>query len=186
MEDKGDIVRNATRIASLFAVVGLLSACGTTDTAVEPPPPPPPIEAPAPAPAPTPAPQPEPSGPPMNYGDDKTLDRLWDLCAADDYPACDTLFWDSPLDSDYEQFAMDRMFELDAPEDDLTDRELVEALGAEFFLETAWNTLDRQSRNDMCNGAAVFGYEWAAQLIVDGAEGMFTVREVSDWLRGKC
>ncbi|WP_182353103.1 hypothetical protein [Flaviflexus huanghaiensis] len=39
------------------------------------------------------------------YGDDPALDELWDACEAGDFEACDELWWDSPIDSDYEAFA---------------------------------------------------------------------------------
>ena len=38
------------------------------------------------------------------YGDDPALDALWDGCEAGDMAACDTLFMDSPIDSEYESF----------------------------------------------------------------------------------
>jgi hypothetical protein len=38
------------------------------------------------------------------YGDDPTLDALWDQCAEGSGKACDDLFWLAPLDSQYEQF----------------------------------------------------------------------------------
>ncbi len=41
---------------------------------------------------------------PDAYGDDSTLDRLWDRCADGDWDACDELYWDSPLGSRYEDF----------------------------------------------------------------------------------
>lgn len=40
----------------------------------------------------------------FTYGDDETLDRLWDDCAAGDGQACDDLYFESPVDSEYEQF----------------------------------------------------------------------------------
>ena len=46
------------------------------------------------------------SGEPMNYGDDAYLDSLYDSCARGNADACDTLFWESPLDSEYETFAL--------------------------------------------------------------------------------
>src|SRR5665648_812338 len=39
-----------------------------------------------------------------NYGDDATLDALWDACAAEDWASCDQLYFDSPLGSEYEAF----------------------------------------------------------------------------------
>lgn len=38
------------------------------------------------------------------FGDDPYLDELWDACADADLVACDTLYYDSPIDSEYEQF----------------------------------------------------------------------------------
>lgn len=39
-----------------------------------------------------------------SYGSDPELDALYDDCAAGDYQACDDLFFQSPSDSEYEQF----------------------------------------------------------------------------------
>lgn len=38
------------------------------------------------------------------YGSDPVLDALWDSCAAGDMAACDNLFMESPIDSEYETF----------------------------------------------------------------------------------
>ena len=38
------------------------------------------------------------------YGDDADLDALWDACEAEDWEACDDLYWDSPINSEYEEF----------------------------------------------------------------------------------
>ena len=144
-----------------------------------------PAPAPAPTPTPAPAPQPERTGPPMKYGDDPYLDDLWDLCAADDYDACDELFWESPLDSDYEDFALDRMYELEAS--DLSERDVIESVGVDEFLTIAWNTLSREDRRNICDAGATLGWDWAAGRIVEGTTpGMFTVPEVSSWLRRTC
>jgi S1-C subfamily serine protease len=45
------------------------------------------------------------SGGPQSYGDDDTLDGLYDSCAAGDLGACDDLWWSSAYGSDYEAFA---------------------------------------------------------------------------------
>ena len=39
-----------------------------------------------------------------SYGDDPELDRLYDACAAGDGWSCDELYWQSPLNSEYEEF----------------------------------------------------------------------------------
>lgn len=44
------------------------------------------------------------SSAPRNLGNDPVLDQLADRCANGDFGACDDLFWQSPLDSDYEDF----------------------------------------------------------------------------------
>ncbi|MEE6271867.1 hypothetical protein V2J56_00725 [Georgenia sp. MJ206] len=41
---------------------------------------------------------------PQGYGDDAELDRLWDACEQGDGVACDDLYRDSPLGSEYEEF----------------------------------------------------------------------------------
>ena len=41
---------------------------------------------------------------PQYYGDDPALDALWDSCEAGDGDACDDLYWEAPLDSEYEEF----------------------------------------------------------------------------------
>ena len=38
------------------------------------------------------------------YGDHEMLDRLWDRCAAEDFVACDDLWWLAPHGSEYEAF----------------------------------------------------------------------------------
>jgi len=39
-----------------------------------------------------------------NYGDNDTLDALWNACEGEDWAACDQLYFDSPLGSAYESF----------------------------------------------------------------------------------
>ena len=42
----------------------------------------------------------------MDYGDDDYLDDLYDSCADGDNWACQTLWEESPIDSEYESFAL--------------------------------------------------------------------------------
>jgi hypothetical protein len=77
---------------------------------------------------------------PQTYGDDTTLDALWDGCEGGDLPACDTLYADSPLGSDYEEFGSTCAFrsdetfggctDLDPPVDDGNLDELADACSA--------------------------------------------------------
>lgn len=43
---------------------------------------------------------------PDSYGEEATLDRLWDACAAGDALRCDYWYLASPLNSEYEQFGL--------------------------------------------------------------------------------
>ena len=59
-----------------------------------------------------------PDGEAFTYGDDPTFDALWDACEDGDGQACDDLFWDSPIGSEYETFGDTcgyRFTEEDAP-----------------------------------------------------------------------
>ena len=38
------------------------------------------------------------------YGTDPALDVLWDACSGGDWQACDDLFWDAPVGSEYETY----------------------------------------------------------------------------------
>jgi len=40
----------------------------------------------------------------QSYGDDPALDALWDACEGGDGEACDDLFFQSPIGSEYEEF----------------------------------------------------------------------------------
>jgi hypothetical protein len=43
---------------------------------------------------------------PQSYGDDARLDRMWDACDRGNMRACDRLYAESPLFSDYEEFGL--------------------------------------------------------------------------------
>ncbi len=61
---------------------------------------------------------------PQNYGDDAELDLLWDDCAAGSGKACDKLFAESPISSEYEKFGLscgERLEVLDCEELDAED-----------------------------------------------------------------
>lgn len=62
-----------------------------------------------------PEPEPEPESAPElgTYGSDEYFDGLYDDCEAGNVDACDELFWDSPLDSEYEAYALERLGELE-------------------------------------------------------------------------
>jgi S1-C subfamily serine protease len=58
---------------------------------------------------------------PVTYGDDPFLDELWDACELGDFDACDELFTESPVGSDYEHFA-DTCGDRNEPGEWCTDR----------------------------------------------------------------
>ena len=54
---------------------------------------------------------------PSVYGDDADLDLLWDGCEAGVADDCDSLYTESPVDSEYEYFAETCGYRLDDPVD---------------------------------------------------------------------
>ncbi|MBK9179162.1 MAG: hypothetical protein IPM45_06225 [Acidimicrobiales bacterium] len=50
---------------------------------------------------------------PYTYGDDWYLDHLWDHCYSGDWAACDQLYWESPVDSEYETYGSTCGYTLD-------------------------------------------------------------------------
>lgn len=129
-----------------------------------------------------PEPEPEPDIP-MVYGDDPYFDRLWDECEAGDYDACDELYWESPIGSDYEQYGLDRIDELD---NQLSDRDVVDAVGADFILDLTWETLSRQEQRELCDGVVLFGADVAGVLLAEGSDGLLSGEEAASWLDRKC
>jgi len=161
---------------TLIALAVLLAACGTTEVAEE-------VVAPA-APAPAPAPKPEPVKEPYAYGDDAELDALWDGCAEGAEGDCDDLYWLSPIGSEYEAYALERVNEL-AGLDLLDDQAITDALGAEFFLDMIWNGMNDTERAEICSGVGLFGSDGAAGIIVAEAP-TFDRQEVAEWLTKTC
>lgn len=175
-----------SRLAGLaLAVVAGLTACSdpAPQAPVVPMVAPEPAPAPAPPPTPPPAPQ-EDSGPPMEYGDDRTLDRLWDRCSDGDYDSCDQLFWDSPADSDYESFALAEMERIDSavsPGGGLGSDEVM----TDLALDIVWAGMSRAERNQLCDGVDLFGVEAAAAIIVGDSRDLL-LSAVEDWLDETC
>lgn len=164
---------------TLIGLALLLAACGGVEAPEAAPAPPP-----APAPAPAPAPEPEPEKEPGAYGDDETLDKLWDACEEGSLEACEELFWDSPIDSEYEQYALRRVNELEgvAP---ATGTDIIDELGAGFILDIVWAGMSNAEKDDLCLGLEVFGPEASAQIIVSEAPD-FDPTEVAEWLIQTC
>lgn len=172
------------RTLTIILTAGLLAACSPEYEEAATTAPREPARVDQPAPAPRPEPEPEPDIP-FTYGDDPYFDRLWDKCDDGDLDACDDLFWESPMDSRYEEFGLERGAELMA-QTEVTDRDVVDTLGAEFLLDLVWDDITRTEQNDLCNGLAIFGPDVAGALIAEGAEGLVTPSEAGSWLVEKC
>jgi hypothetical protein len=160
---------------TLIGLALLLAACGGAEA---------PEAAPAPPPAPAPAPAPEPEKDPYGYGDDAKLDGLWDECEAGDEAACDDLYWLSPLGSEYETYALERVNEL-AGVAPLTEQDIADAFGAAFFLDQVWAGMSEAEQVELCLGVGIFGPEVSASIIVSEAP-TFNVGEVAEWLTKTC
>lgn len=184
MNDKVKWVLIAVGVLFVLSLFGSDDDPAATDTAPVATPSPDPV---VPEPEPQPEPEPELTVPPMDLGDDADLDKLWFRCADDDYDACEDLFWDSPLGSEYEAFADERLNELDdAALGDLSDRDIVDELGADLLLDVTWHGLTRVEQDELCDGVDLLGADAAGAIISDGADGLVTPKEASDWLIGKC
>lgn len=182
MSDKVKWVLIAVGVLFVLSLFGSDDDPAATETA--------PVATPSPDPVvPEPEPQPEPelTVPPMDLGDDADLDKLWFRCADDDYDACEDLFWDSPLGSEYEAFADERLAELDfAADEGWSDRDIVEAIGADLLLNLTWDGMTQTDRNELCDGWALLGADVAGSMISEGADGLVTPNEAAGWLNGKC
>jgi hypothetical protein len=140
---------------------------------------------PAPAP-PAPTPPAAPERPtvdgPDKYGDDPVLDALWDRCEKADYEACEDLYWDSPLHSEYEAFALSSLNMMDEA---LTEEQLSELIGADFLMDLVWDQTDQQGRDELCLGYKLLG-RGAGAIVAESSGGTVTADEAYDWLRRKC
>lgn len=123
---------------------------------------------PEPEPTPEPEPEPEPVAPEGTYGSDPVMDRLQDRCEGGDMGACDDLFWDSPLGSEYEAFAQDMRYGDDSSVSDFElDPESMEELN-EMALWMTWEGMTAADQEVVCEGYNLFGPEFSYELFIDG------------------
>ena len=143
----------------------------------EPEPEPEPTPEPEPEPEPRPEPKPEPKPAPGTYGSDPTLDRLQDRCSTGDQASCDTLFWDSPLGSEYESFAQARMGSSSS------DEQLILSLAFEF----TWETMDATERSEFCLGYEMLGAELSYIYFAEGwGDGVPPLSDFRAFFDSKC
>lgn len=169
--------------AAALAAILLFTGCASGYEATPPRPTPEVTPAPAPEPEPTPAPAPTPAPEPREpdrYGDDPYLDGLWDDCADGVYQACEDLYWESPVGSRYEEWALDKTLETAPYQDDEFE------IDAQELLALTWNTLTTQEQRDLCDGADLFGPDIAGALIAEASNGTVTPLEAEAFLRVIC
>lgn len=134
------------------------------------------------APEPAPTPPPAPPSEPYTYGDDDYLDFLWTRCDSGDMGACDTLYWDAPLGSQYEAFAVERLYGPQASTTGEFDADDVTALA----LTMVWADMTLSEQRDLCDNAEFLGYDTAAAAINQGAGGTSDQPLIEAWLRESC
>ena len=117
----------------------------------------------------------------LGLGDDPRFNRLAGRCDAGEQDACDTLYWESPVDSDYEAWALER-FGYDDVIDDLdpSSDTLVNDV-----LELLWEQIPADQQREMCIGYALSPNEMA-EALSDGADGTITVPQALEFIEGVC
>lgn len=120
---------------------------------------------------------------PMAYGDDPYFDVLWRLCDVDDVDACDDLYWESPRGSDYKRFADEK---LEVLVDAVTEKYVVELLGAEFLFNLLWSEMTDDQQQRMCESLNRFGAAHTGSVIADTSGGLVTPEEAGLWLNKQC
>lgn len=139
---------------------------------------------PEPEPAPEPEPEPEPDAPRGTYGSDAVLDRLQDRCADGDMDACDDLYWDSPLGSEYESYAQEQRYGVASNElDDLfTDEEF-----NELAFTLLWSGMSAREQAEICDGYNLFGPEFMYEPFAEGyGEGAPSLAEFRSFFDSNC
>lgn len=108
---------------------------------------------------------------------DPVLDELYDRCDGGDMQACDDLFVEAPLDSEYETFgdtcggsqgAGTGAWCSDGTDGD--DIEIGEEIHALAF-ELTWNEFSAQDQAGFCDGYETLGPEFAYSFFIDSYEG---------------
>jgi hypothetical protein len=176
-------------VVALLVIIGIFAGEDESNNQpvaeeVEPTPEPEPTIEPTPEPTVEPTPEPvverEPqrnSGP--NLGDDPYLNGLVTRCADGDTEACDTLFWESPLGSDYEDWASDQLW---GTGDDGEYSDNIQLLA----LQMSWDEMSPAERADICQAWDLLGAELAAETFVDGAGGSFSTELVIEFFNDAC
>lgn len=130
-------------------------------------------------------PEPEPEPEPGTYGSDPVLDRLQDECADGNERSCLDLFWDSPIDSEYEAYAKDHTDPSDRVEDFMGEDE---GVSTNMLLQMTWDNLSTSDQTDICVGYLLAPREMYVSF-EDGygsGEGMPSFGEFTDFFDSVC
>lgn len=132
--------RNTFVIPVVFLAGALIF--GIINSAGEPAATPSPVEQTTVAPDPEPTtPEPEPPAADGEYGSDPYFDNLYDDCESGSTSSCDTLYWESPVDSEYESFAMAQGSPTGTSD---------HSPDAMTMMTMAWGTFSAQEQNEFC------------------------------------
>lgn len=121
---------------------------------------------------------------PGTYGSDPYFDNLWDQCDAGDLDACSTLFWESPVDSEYEEFGLDNMYPSESGlggyeySGELSEQQI------EAIFEEVWSGYTASERENICWTYDFLGPEESYNTFWAG-EG-FTQQQVTNFFDSKC
>jgi len=99
--------------------------------------------------------------------------------------ACDDLFWDSPLSSEYEAFAQEQGAPSSydsSPEVDATSDEFVA-----LIFDAQWETMPSADRTSFCEGYNLFGPELGYEYFAEGyGEDAPSLTQFRDYFNDKC
>jgi hypothetical protein len=105
------------------------------------------------------------------YGSDARLDMLYDRCGKGDLVACDDLFWEGPLGSEYEAFAVEHGA-------GLADGDV---------LEYVWSTMDAREQEELCWETEKLGLDAAYEAFAEGfGPGAPPEEEFAGFVDGHC
>lgn len=168
--------RNTFVIPAVFLAGALIF--GIFDNASEPTASPPPVEQTTVAPEPEPEPDPEPPAAEGEYGSDSYFDNLYDDCESGSTSACDTLYWESPIDSEYESFALSQGSPSGTSE---------HAPDMNTLMAMAWDTFSASEQNDFCAAYNTAPKREMYSYFIEGAgDDIVTYDEFVTFFDGEC
>lgn len=120
---------------------------------------------------------------PDKYGDDPELDALWDKCVANDFDACEDLYWLSPIGSEYEAFGQSSM---NIANEGISEQDLIDLIGPALILDMVWSGMSAREQADLCGGVRLLGPAAAGVVVADGSSGAVSAADAAEWLADRC